>query len=452
MGAPRKDSGSPLLPLHRQARPIGFGFAELLVAVMSDSLLIDTPEELEALAQRLRNEPIIAVDTEADSFFHYVDKVCLLQFGTRDEVFLVDPLALPRETGLEAIAPILGNPRIRKVFHAAEYDLYVLQRSGGIKVRSIFDTMISAQLLGYGSVGLGALVEHHFQVQLSKDQQRTDWSRRPLRPAQLAYAASDVRYLIELSERLERELVEKKRLDWAREEFRTLDEREWPERGFDKEGYLRIKGATGLSGRGLAILRELYLMRDRRARKLDRPPFKVLGNGTLLDLAQKPPTSKRALSGRRGVSELVIRRLGPEILQAVEQGMTGPEHGPRERKSGATVRRRLDRRGEGALQRLKRWRAERASELSLDPGVFCPNATLEEIAAAAPKDRAEIEALKPVKRWWAKNFGAEVLATLQQPDAHADDRSAAKGKDPGDPTEKKAPKSRRSRRRRGKRA
>ena len=453
MGAPRKDSGPLSCPFSGRPALSDSASRSFLVAVMSDSALIDTPEELEALAQRLQNEPIIAVDTEADSFFHYFEKVCLLQFGTRDEVFLVDPLALPRETGLEAVAPILGNPRIRKVFHAAEYDLYVLQRSGGIKVRSIFDTMISAQLLGYGSVGLAALVEHHFQVQLSKDQQRTDWSRRPLRPAQLAYAASDVRYLIELSERLERELREKRRLDWAREEFRTLDGREWPERGFDKEGYLRIKGATGLSGRGLAILRELFLMRGRRARKLDRPPFKVLGNGTLLDLAQKPPTSKRTLSGRRGVSDLVIRRLGPEILQAVERGMTGPEHGPRERKSGAIVRRRLDRRGEGALQRLKRWRAGRASELSLDPGVFCPNATLEEIAAAAPKDRAEIEALKPVKRWWAKSFGAEVLATLQQPDAERDGRSGAKEKGPDDSGEKKATKSRRrSRRRRGKRA
>jgi ribonuclease D len=381
---------------------------------MTEHALIQTTEEIEELAQKLRVEPVIGVDTEADSFFHYFDKICLLQFATPSEVFLVDPLALPPEVGLGPLAPVLSSSRVRKVFHAAEYDLYVLQRSGGIKVRNIFDTMISAQLLGYRAVGLAALVERHFGVQLSKDQQRTDWSRRPLRPAQLDYAASDVRYLIELASLLEGELREKKRLEWAREEFRALEDRVWPEREFDAQGYLRIKGANGLSPRGLAVLRELFLMRDGRARELDRPPFKVLGNGTLLDLAQHPPTSKRSLAGRRGMSDLVIRRLGPEILEATQRGMRGPEHRPRERRPGSSGRRRLDRRGEAQMERLKRWRGERASELKIDPGVFCPNATLEEIAWANPKSREDIQALPLVKRWWAKAFGSEAVAALAE--------------------------------------
>jgi ribonuclease D len=381
---------------------------------MTEHELIENPEELKELAQKLREEPVIAVDTEADSFFHYFDKVCLLQLGTRSEVFLVDPLALSPEDQLEPIARILANPRIRKIFHAAEYDLYVLRHSKGISVRNIFDTMISAQLLGYPAVGLAALVEHHFKVQLSKDQQRTDWSKRPLRPAQVAYAASDVRYLIELADRLEEELRSKKRLEWAQEEFRALETRVWPDREFDPTGYLRIKGAKGLTPRALAVLRRLFLMRDKRAREFDRPPFKILGNGTLLDLAQRPPNSKRGLVGRRGVSDLVIKRLGADILQAVEKGLSGPDHSPPERKAGRSGRRRLDRRAETRLERLKRWRASRAPELGMDPGVFCPNAMLEEIAWAAPKNREELQGLALVKRWWAKAFGAEVLASLSE--------------------------------------
>ncbi len=395
---------------------------------MSDYPLIRSPEELEAVASRLSQERQIAVDTEADSLFHYFDKLCLLQISADCGTFLIDPLALPKG-GLAPLEPILSSSRIRKIFHAADYDLYVLQRYGGIKLRNVFDTMVSAQLLGYPAVGLAALVERHFGVHLSKEYQRTDWSRRPLKPAQVDYAASDVLYLIELSRRLEEELREKKRLSWAREEFLALEERIWPEREFDRKGYLKIKGVSKLTPRGLAVLRELFLMRDKRARVLDRPPFRVLGNGTLLDLAQRPPKSRRALKGRKGITELVARRLGTPILEAVARGLEGPEHPPPERKAKGTGRKRLDRGGEQRREVLKRWRGAHADELELDPGVFCPNAVLEEIAAADPKEPADLEKLQ-LKRWWIRAFGREVLRTLkanEKPEAESGRAAASPG-------------------------
>ena len=132
------------------------------------------------------------------------------------------------------------------LFHAAEYDLFVLKRDCGFRFSNLFDTMVSAQLLGYPSVGLAALVEHHFDVSLPKDEQRSDWSRRPLSDKQQTYAAADVQYLIRLSEKLERELKKKKRHEWATTEFESLTRREWPTREFDSRGYLRIKGARKL--------------------------------------------------------------------------------------------------------------------------------------------------------------------------------------------------------------
>jgi ribonuclease D len=394
---------------------------------MADFSLIESQADLEALVKRLRRERVIAVDTEADSFYHYIDKLCLVQIGYKGGIALVDPLRLP-PGALSALAPIFADPDVRKILHAAEYDLYVLARYGGIRVKHLFDTMSSAQLLGYPSVGLAALVERHFGVQLSKDQQRTDWSRRPLKQAQVEYAASDVRYLIELCSILEKELKSKKRLDWAHEEFRTLEEKEWPEREFDVTGYLRIKGAKKLSPRGMAVLRELFLVRDARARELDRPPFKVLGNGTLLELAQKPPRSKRALAGRKGITDLVVRRLGQEVLAAVARGLEGPEHQQPEKKPSATPRRRLDRRGEARLDRLKRWRARRAKELSMDPGVFCPNVTLEEVAWANPENPTDLEVLGPVKGWWARNFADEVLETLVPVDESSPESARRSGR------------------------
>ena len=378
---------------------------------MGDYALIERPEDVEALAQRLRHDRVIGIDTEADSFFHYFDKLCLIQVGSRSGIYLIDPLALP-EGGLAPLAPILGDPEVRIIFHAADYDLYVLQRYGGIQVRNIFDTMISAQLLGCPAVGLSALVERHFGVKLSKDQQRTDWSRRPLRDAQIKYAASDVRYLVELTEILEEELRAKKRLSWAQEEFKLLEERVWPERTFDRAGYLRIKGAKTLSPRNLAILRELYLMRDKRARKLDRPPFKVLGNGTLLELAQSPATSRRALARRKGITDLVLRRMGAEILEAVRSGTEGPEHAPLENKRPIGGRKRLDRKGESRLEHLKRWRATHAKQLEMDPGVLCPNAVLEEIAWANVKSREDLETLQSLRGWRRAVLGEAILEVL----------------------------------------
>jgi len=379
---------------------------------MAEYRFIDRVVEVEELASKLALEKVIAVDTEADSFFHYFDKLCLVQVAAACGTYLIDPLSMPPR-GLEPLAPVMANPAIRKIFHAAEYDLFVLHRHCGITVRGLFDTMISAQMLGYPAVGLGALVERHFNVKLSKDQQRTDWSRRPLRDVQLDYAASDVIYLVELAETLERELTEKKRLAWAKAEFVAFEQRLWPEREFDQQGYLRIKGARKLTPRGLAVLNELFLWRDKRAREADRPPFKVMGNGTLLDLAQSPPTSRRALGTRRGITDLVQRRFGQELLDAIERGTTGPEHPPLERKQPTGVgRRRLDRRGESRLEELKRWRARRATELGLDPGVFCPNAALEELAAVLPRSADEMRGLTAVKPWWVAQFGPEVLGVL----------------------------------------
>jgi len=407
-------------------------------------------EEVEALASRLREEPVIALDTEADSFFHYFDKICLVQVGTRSGNYLIDPLELPAK-GLGPLAAVLADPKIRKVLHAAEYDLYVLQRYGGIRIRNLFDTMVSAQLLGYRSVGLAALVHEHFGVQLSKDQQRTDWSRRPLRSAQIEYARSDVEYLIELSTLLEKDLERKDRMDWAREEFSALEERIWPERDFDRTGYLKLKGARKLNARSLAVLREVYLMRDRRAREIDRPPFKVLGNGTMLDLAVRPPTSKRALAGRKGVTDLVLRRMGEDLLAAVRRGLEGPEHPPIEKRPPGPGRKRLDRRGEKLMEFLKRWRAEQAARLELDPGVFCPNAGLEQIAATSPKTVPELRKLDSLKRWWVDTFGEQVLEALDAERERLDRRPEA-ARTPGrEGTSSRRQARRRARRRRSRR-
>jgi ribonuclease D len=379
---------------------------------------IETPADLDALCRELMREKVVAVDTEADSFYHYFDKTCLVQVATRKEIFLVDPLALGGPEELQPMAKLFAAPDIRKIFHAAEYDLYVLKRDCGFRFAGLFDTMLSAQLLGYPAVGLSALVERHFDIRLPKDEQRSDWSERPLTDSQLTYAAADVAHLITLGDRLERELKKAKRLAWAEEEFETLARREWPERSFDRLGYLRIKGARNLDPIGLSVLRELYLVRDRRAREIDRPPFKVLGNRTLLEIAERKPASESALAPIKGVTELILRRFGREVLAAVERGEK-KNHGPIPKgaaSGGAPSRRRMDRGTERRLLLLKRWRSERARETGLDPGVLCPNAVLEAIAWRNPGAAGEIREVGGVKGWFAEAFAEELMAALRQPE------------------------------------
>jgi ribonuclease D len=382
---------------------------------LADFEMIETRADLEALAHDLLAEKVIAVDTEADSFYHYFDKTCLVQIGTRRQIYLIDPLALGGPAELAPLGPVFASSEVRKVFHAAEYDLYVLKRDCSFRFASLFDTMISAQILGYSSVGLASLTEQHFDVKLPKDEQRSDWSSRPLTQNQLGYAAADVLYLIPLAEILGKELRRVRREEWAQEEFETLERRVWRDREFDELGYLRIKGARKLDPTELSVLRELYLMRDQKAREIDRPPFKVLGNRTLLEIAERQPRKLGELAEIKGITDLLIRRLGRDVMNAVRAGRDS-EHGPIP-KLPSSGRRRIDRHAERRLLALKQWRTRRAAELAMDPGVLCPNSTLEAIAQRTAVGARDLAAQSELKRWFAREFGVEVAQTLAAADS-----------------------------------
>jgi ribonuclease D len=381
---------------------------------LADFEVIERVSDLQALARELAKEEVIAVDTEADSFYHYFDKTCLVQIATRKTSYLIDPLALGGAAELAPLGPVFASSKVRKVFHAAEYDIFVLKRDCGFDFSSLYDTMVSAQLLGYPAIGLAALVQHHFGVSVPKDEQRSDWSRRPLTDKQLQYAAGDVFYLIRLGQKLEKELRHAGRLEWAQEEFDALTRRRWPEREFDEQGHLRIKGARKLDPKSAEVLRELYVLRDTRAREVDRPTFKVLGNRTLLELAETKPRRLADLHGVKGVTELIVRRMGRDILEAVRRGKSESQApAPRVATNG---RRRMDRKTERIVNRLKRWRAARAQELQLDPGVLCPNSSLEAIAWRNPEKPADMKEVEELKSWFVKEFGEEVVQIVRKDD------------------------------------
>ena len=389
---------------------------------MADFEIIDRQSDLKALARDLLTEDVIGVDTEADSFYHYFDKTCLVQIATRKNKYLIDPLALGGPAKLAPLGPVFSSPKVRIIFHAAEYDIFVLKRDCGFRFSNLFDTMVSAQLLGYPAVGLAALIQHHFGITVPKDEQRSDWSRRPLTEKQLIYAAGDVLYLIRLATKLEKELKHAKRLSWAEEEFGSITQRKWAEREFDTHGHLRIKGAKKLDPTRLEVLRELYLMRDARAREIDRPTFKVLGNRTLLELAETQPKRLSDLRAVKGVTDLIVRRMGTDILAAIKNKSVAPKQPVR--KLPTNGRRRMDRKTERLANKLKRWRATRAQELELDPGVLCPNASLEAIACRNPEKVEDLAIVEELKGWFVREFGEEVVRIVQEADPSGSSESS----------------------------
>ncbi len=281
-------------------------------------VLVDDEPGVLALAARLAEEPAIALDTESNSFHVYRERVCLIQISTPSGDWLLDPLAAdPRPLG-----PVLAGAR-DLVLHGADYDVRCLKREYGFSLPGLFDTMVAARRLGRAELGLAALVERHFGVRLAKAHQRSDWGRRPLTPEQRSYAALDTHFLLPLHDLLAGELRERGLEEDAHREFQRVSAVEPRPKTFDPEGWRRMKGARELDAAGRAVLRALWIAREGRASALDRPPFKVMPEQTMLEVARRKPRSEEELLSIPGVTPVMLRRLGEAALTAVLAAQAG---------------------------------------------------------------------------------------------------------------------------------
>jgi ribonuclease D len=338
---------------------------------------VDTAEGVEDVAAAIRSAGWMALDTEADSLHSYFHKVCLIQVTAGEDDFVVDPLAL--EDG--ALGPLWravedrGTPVL---MHGADYDIRVLDRDYGVRVRGLVDTQIMAQLLGEPKTGLAAMLEKEAGVVLDKRHQRADWGKRPLTRSQIAYAAADTAHLERLSRRLKKRLEERGRWDWARDEFRKLEQVRHRDPEPDPLAFERVKGVRGLRGRARDRAFTIFDWRDGEARRLDTPPFKVMGNKQLLAIAEAAPSSSSELAALEGIGPRFVRRWGRAVLRCVREPVRAPERrrGPRQPDLPAAVVRRV--------RRLSTVRDEVAAELGLEPGLVCPRAQILAVASIEP--------------------------------------------------------------------
>jgi ribonuclease D len=368
---------------------------------------IDTPAGLAWVVDDLSRQPMIGLDTESDSFHHYQEQVCLIQISTPETDYIIDPLAL---TDLSTMRPLFSDPSREWIMNGADYDIVCLKRDFDIHFVRIFDTVVAAQLLGYPATGLAAMLERHFGMKVSKTLQRDEWFRRPLNPEQVTYALTDTRYLLPLRTILKTELEVVGRLAWAEEEFTFLARRQWTREPFSPEDFWKIRGTRELTRREQLILRELAVTRDQHARAGNRPPFKIISDAVLTAVARQKPHNVAALKKMRGISSLMLRRMGDDLLAAVERGLQAPEHSLEPPPRGE--RKRYDPGASKRLDALKAWRRKKAVELKLDPGVLSPLTYLQAVARANPKTVDEMLAIPDLSRWRTREFGAEWIEVM----------------------------------------
>jgi ribonuclease D len=368
--------------------------------------LIQTPADLNAFAHRIRREKMLGVDLEADSMFHYKEKVCLLQMAGNGENVVIDPLEV---NDLSPLAPIFKNKSVCKVLHGSDYDVRSLYRDFSIEIDNLFDTQLASMFLGEQETSLGAVANRRFGVVMDKRYQKKDWSQRPLPAGMIEYAASDAVHLIPLARMLMEELEAKNRLEWVEEECALLAGVRQVENG-EEPLFLRFRGAGRMQRRNLAILEGLLQYRRKLAMKKDRPLFKVFSNKSLLTIANEMADTPEALDRAGCLSAKQIRIYGKTIAEVVKKAKAIPTKNlpvyPRKRRPKVSPR------VPDRIKAIKTWRDRVAAELELDPALLFNKALMTAIAVKKPTGIDQLREVDGIRNWQVKAFGKEILKVL----------------------------------------
>ncbi len=367
-------------------------------------LLIMDDDALAAAADQWQACSAVAVDTEfmcTDTFF---PKLALIQLCDGHHTWLIDPLAV---TDPQPLIALLTNRKILKVLHSCSEDLEVLRHALGCLPAPLFDTQVAAALTGYGfSRGYSALVGDLCGVQLSKQETRSDWLKRPLSKAQLDYAALDVLYLLPMYEQLTENLGKRGRAHWMDEEMATLEGTAAAPQQVEKY-YQRIKGAWRLDRRGVGVLQQLAAWREGEARLRNRPRNWIVADKALLEIAAARPLTYGGLAALELVGQKVLDRYGGRMLDmvaaVVEQSADGlPETLPKSlpRESGAL------------LNRCREQVQAVATELGLAAEMLARKVDMEQLVRSQRAGMAKLPA--PLDTGWRRGvIGEQLLSCVQ---------------------------------------
>jgi len=362
--------------------------------------IITNTAQLDGAVRKMLDSKVIAVDTESNSRHHYPEQLCLIQIATGNNVYIIDTIIL-KDIG--PLKKVLADDAIMKIIHGADYDVRSIDRHCGFRIHNLYDTYIAARFAGITEVGLAALIRDLLSVNIvkSKRLQTADWGRRPLSNEAIEYAGSDVLYLRALQEILSKRLDVLGRTTWVAEEFARLEEVRYT--APDMENAFRsIKGAESLDGRGLAVLRSLFLFREQEALSRHRPTFFVMPDEILVALSTNRTADLAGFCGNEPP------RFRADIQQALRDGLAAQPIQPIPRMHYEPMSPEQTRR----LTSLKAWRTTIAVKLALDPSLIWPMVSLQRLAKAP--DTLDIEATcDNVRRWQNEQFTSALQTCLK---------------------------------------
>jgi len=358
---------------------------------------ITTTGELAAVCSRLANHPFVTIDTEFLRETTYYPLLCVAQMASADEAVVIDALA----PGID-LAPffeLMANERVLKVFHAARQDIEIVWHRAEIIPHPLFDTQVAAMVLGYGdSISYEQLVQRITADTLDKSHRFTDWTRRPLSPAQLTYAISDVTHLRDVYLALIADLGRRGRTDWMRDEMEVLTSPD-TYRAEPEKAWMRLK-TRARKPKELAVLIEVAAWREREAQTRDVPRSRVLKDDTIADIAVQQPTTPERLATLRSLPKGFERsKWGEGILDAVKRGLErDPRTLPRFERLKAAPN------GAATVELLKVLLRMTAERHGVAAKVI---ATVDDLDRIAADDEADVGALKG---WRRELFGEKALA------------------------------------------
>jgi len=366
---------------------------------------VTRPHQWLSCLNQLREQPRLAIDLEANSMFAYRERVCLIQISIPGQDFIIDPVV---SLDLGGLGELIRDPAVEKVFHAAEYDLILLKRQYGWELNNLFDTMWAARILGYQRFGLASLLQDLYGIKLDKRYQKSNWCKRPLDSAQLAYAQHDTHFLFRLRDHLFQELAQADCEEEAAELFAEQSKVKLNDHGFDPDNFWSINGVRDLSRQQQAILKLLNIFRDEEARRRDQPLFKVFNDRTMLALAKQSPTNIAQLAQVHGMTRGQIRRYGRLLLEEIQKGKKAPPP--------AYPKRRHKRQPEEVVSRfdkLRAWRRRKGLARGVESDVILSREALWEIARSNPRNQDELGQLQSIGTWRCSTYGEEILSLLK---------------------------------------
>jgi ribonuclease D len=375
-----------------------------------DERVLETPDALARAIAILSPITRLTVDTEFLWERTYYPKLALLQVAGVDakgdvQAFAADPLAID----VMPLLKMLAEPSRLKVMHAGRLDQQIMNMELGSPLRPLFDTQKGAALAGFGGqIGYANLVSSLFNRKLEKKEQYTDWTRRPLRASQIEYALLDVIPLLDVHDALVKKLEASGRIKWAEEEMASLMDPETYAEPRSDELYLKVKNKRGLDRRGLGILRELAMWRDKEARKRDCRPTFVVKDPGLAEIANRRPNSVKILQELRGLHRKEAGRSGKAILACIRRGETLDESELPQVKRGTKKTKNVD----AAVDLLKAYLAKRTQEVGVAVETVVTTKELERLARDASRERYKHE--HPVLNGWrGELIGKDLVKILR---------------------------------------